>query len=129
MQSAASDLALAAAGVLGAVTAVAHGFIMQKHVVTPLSALTRTERALSPAVRRLVSPLLHVSTLAWLLMGLLLLWAALRAQGEPRWLVSAAAGILYGHAALANALAVRAMHPGWILMCACLVLIAVGAGG
>lgn len=129
LQLIASNLSLVLAGVVGAVTAVVHGFIMQKHIVTPLSALARTDRTVSPLGMRLLPPLLHVSTLAWLLVGFLLVWAGLRAQGEPRWIVCAAAFVLYGHAAIANALAVRAPHPGWILMGVCVILVAAGARG
>lgn len=129
MQLMASNLSLVLAGIVSATTAVVHGFIMQKHIVTPLSTLAETDRTVSPLGMRLLSPLLHVSTLAWLLMGFLLIWAGLRAQGEPRWIVCAAAFVLYGHATLANATAVRAPHPGWILMGACLILIAYGVRG
>ena len=44
----ASNLSLILSGVVGAATAVVHGFIMQKHIVTPLSGLTGTDRTMSP---------------------------------------------------------------------------------
>lgn len=126
---AASNLALILAGLVGVITATVHGFIMQGHIIGPVSAAIEADRTVSVTAARLVPPLLQVSTIAWLLTGLLLIWAGIRAQGEPRWIVCAAALGLYEHSAVANALAVRATHPGWILMSICVILTVIGARG
>lgn len=118
-----SDLALVGAGVLGMVTAIVHAILMQKHIVTPLRKLTRTATGLRGAARRLIAPLLHVSVLAWFVGGALLVWVGLRSSGEPRTAVSLAVGVIYLHAAVANAWATRARHPGGIIMATATVLI------
>lgn len=127
MRSNLSDLALIGAGIIGVVTALLHGVVMQRYMVRPLMKSVRTDRQISAATRRLISPLLHVSTLTWLLVGVLLIWAGARATGEPRWIAAGSGFAIYGYAAVANFIAVRALHPGWILMSIAVLLTAAGA--
>ncbi|MBB3890624.1 CHASE2 domain-containing sensor protein [Phenylobacterium haematophilum] len=120
------DIALIAAGVIGAVTALLHGVIMQGHMIEQVNSAVRADGRLRRPIRRLVAPLLHVSTLSWLLVGLLLIWAGVRATGEPRWIAAGFGLVIYGYAALANLIAVRGFHPGWILMTTASLLVATG---
>lgn len=124
-----ADLALLSAGIVGAVTAIVHGVIMQRHIIKPLLATPGVGQNMSRTALRLIGPLLQVSTIVWLVMGVLLIWAGFRATGEPRLFVSVAGAIVYGHAAIANAVAVRRLHPGWILMGLAFGLIIVGISG
>ena len=122
-----SNLALIGAGVIGIVTALIHGVIMQRRMVRPLTNAAAVGRPMSAATRRLIAPLLHVSTLSWLLAGVLLIWAGARATGEPRWISAGFGLVTYGYAAVANFVAVRGLHPGWILMSIAAALTASGA--
>ena len=121
-----SDGALVAAGCVGAITAGLHGVIMQRRMIAPLNDAVRTAGQISTVTRHLMPALLQVSTVAWLLTGLLLIWAGIRAAGEPRTIAAAFGLAVYGHAALANVLAVRGFHPGWLLMAVSVALILVG---
>lgn len=124
-----ADLALVSAGTVGTVTAIVHGFVMQRQLIKPLLATPGIGRNMSRTALRLVGPLLQVSTLAWLVTGGLLIWAGLWATSEPRFVVCVAGVIVYGHAAIANAVAVRRLHPGWVLMGLAAGLIIVGISG
>lgn len=127
------DIAIIAAGVIGIIVAVIHGVIQRRSIIAPLRAILNESSALRGASRRLVVPLLHVSTLAWLVAGLLLVWGGFRGQSEARMVVSVACGALYLQAAVLNAIATRGRHPAWVLMGAAVLLIAAGlsvdAGG
>lgn len=126
MASNLNDGALMAAGVVGIITAGLHGVIMQSHMIAPLDDVVRSATHIPRVTRRLIAPLLHVSTVAWFLCGLLLIWAGARATAEPR-LVAASFGLAsYGYAAVANFIAVRGVHPGWILMSTAVLLIVAG---
>lgn len=119
--------AVALAGVVGTATAIAHGFVLQKRVISPLSDHLRDAHALPGSVKRLVAPLLHVSTLAWLLGGIALIIVSGHAGNPLRWVIMALVGALYLHAAVANAMATRGRHYGWILMAAAFALLVTGA--
>lgn len=118
-----NDLALVAAGALGILVAGVHGIAMQRHIVVPLAGLMKTGVALKAGSKRLVAPLLHVSTVAWFVGGVLLIWAGLRAQHEAQVVISATIGALYLQAAVVNAWATRGRHPGWMVMAAAVALI------
>lgn len=127
MRSSFSDLALIGAGIIGIVTALLHCVIMQRHMVKPLTIAAETDRRISTSTRRLIAPLLHVSSATWLLVGVLLIWAGARFSGEPRWIAASFGLLTYGYAALANYIAVKGVHPGWILMSLASLLIAAAA--
>lgn len=122
-----ADLLLAGAGLLGTVTAVLHGFIMQKRIVAPLAEMIAADGRLRGASAKLVAPLLHVSTTAWLASGIVLLVLAVRPDIPGRPTVSMLAGAIYFYAAVLNGAATRWRHPGWLLMAlACLLLALAG---
>ncbi len=118
-----NDLLLIVAGTLAMATAVVHGHVMRRYIVVPLEKLLKEEGTLRGASRRLVTPLLNVSTVAWFVGGGLLTWAGFRAQGESKVAVSIAILALYFHAAVLNAWATRGRHPGWIIMAVAVALI------
>lgn len=119
-------ICLAAAGVIGSITAVIHGVLTQRHMVAPIEKLLAGNKAISGAIRRLVPVLLHVSTAAWFAGGLALIAAALWFGPGARLATGALVGTLYLYAALGNLWATRGRHPGWMLMALALVLIVVG---
>lgn len=121
------DTALISAGVLGALVAVIHGYVMQRLLVRPLEELVGKDQSLRSSSKRLLSPLLHVSTLNWFVCGASLIWAGMRFEGEARAVISASAAIIYGYAAVLNARATRGRHPGWILMAISVALIFAGS--
>jgi hypothetical protein len=111
-----SSIFLLIAGCLGLLTALAHGFIMQRSLIQPLNEHLSDHRIISRVGRDLLSPLLHVSTLAWGLAGTALIYAAIDGERDTQNLASAIGIAFYLHATVANARAVRGAHPGWILM-------------
>lgn len=118
-------ICLAAAGVIGSITAVIHGVLTQRHMVEPIGKALAGNKAISGAVRRLVPVLLHVSTAAWFTGGLALIAAALWLEPGARLAVAALVGSLYIYAALGNLWATRGRHPGWVLMALAFALIVV----
>ena len=122
------DIALVAAGVIGGGTAVVHGVLVQRLMVRPLAA-SLAGKPTPGAIRRLVPLLLHFSTIAWFLGGLVLVAAAVRLDGGARLASGLFVGATYLFGALGNLWATRGRHPGWMLMAAALVLIAFGLAG
>ena len=122
------DYALILAGVIGSATAIIHGVLMQRLMVRPIG-LALAGTAAPPGVRRLVSPLLHLSTLAWLAGGLALIAVGSGWVPPLRTAAALAAGGFYLHAMVLNCWATRGRHPGWMLMAAALLLIVAGLRG
>jgi hypothetical protein len=121
-------IALTLAGVIGAATAIFHGVLTQRLMVRPIGRrLVAT--GVSPTIQRIVPPLLHFSTYNWLIGGIVLIAAANTASAETRLWISLLVGSAFLYAALANAWATRGRHPGWLLMAAAVVLIAVDMFG
>ncbi len=118
--------ALALAGVVGGITAVIHGVLTQRLMVRPIAASLAADRRIAAPVKRLVPLLLHFSTIAWLLGGVALIAAAGWFGPQARLATSLCVGGLYLFGALGNFWGTRGRHPGWMLMTAALVLIAVG---
>jgi undecaprenyl pyrophosphate phosphatase UppP len=103
------DLAVQAAGVLAILVAVTHGVLAELRVF----ARARIE---PPRTRRLLRLIWQVGTVDWIGMGVLLVASPwLGSQLARHWVVAVAV-VVYACAAIANALATRAVHPGWILM-------------
>ena len=122
------DAALALAGVIGGGTAVVHGILTQRLMVRPIEALFPSDRRISAPVRRLVPLLLHFSTAVWFGGGLALIAASLWFDREARLATGLLVGGTYLLGALGNLWGTRGRHPGWMLMAAAVVLIAVAVG-
>lgn len=111
------DLALQTAGMLAILVAVAHGTVSELRVFPN----TRIEPR---HTRRLLRLIWHASTVDWIAMGVLLI--AVPSLGSPvarQWVVALAV-VVYTYAAVANAVATRARHIGWMLM-VCVVALAI----
>ena len=122
------DGALALAGVIGGGTAVVHGILTQRLMVRPIAALFPGDRRISAPVRRLVPLLLHFSTAVWLAGGLVLIAASLWFDREARLATGLLVGGTYLFGAFGNLWGTRGRHPGWMLMAAAVVLIAIAVG-
>lgn len=119
------NLALGVAGLIGAVVAVMHGLIVQRLMVEPLSQRAAADPPISPVVRRLISPLLHFSTVVWFAGGIALIFAT-SLDSQARLCIGLLVGGTYLFGAVGNFWATRGRHPGWILMALALVLITFG---
>jgi len=113
------DLALQAAGVLAVLTAIIHGAIAEMSVFARAQIEPR-------GTRRLLRLIWQASTIDWIAVGILLVATpALGSDVARRWIVALAV-VVYGYAALGNALATRGRHVGWLLMAGVLVLALIG---
>ena len=119
------NAALATAGVIGGGAAAIHGVLVQRLMVRPIEEALAGRRMARP-VRRLIPLLLHFSTVLWFLGGLALIAAAIWSGQETGRPTGLFVGSLYLFGALGNLWATRGRHPGWMLMAAALVLIAIG---
>ena len=110
------DWALRAAGALGIFAAVFHG-VAAEFQVFPRAAIEPR------GTRRLLRIVWQVGAIDWMMMGVLLIAAP--GFGSPvarRWVIVAAA-LVYGCAAIGNAIAMRGRHSGWLLL-SCIVALA-----
>jgi hypothetical protein len=114
------DLALQAAGVLAILVALIHGALAELRVFPA----THIE---PPRTRRLLRLIWQAGTVDWIGMGVLLIAAPWLGSTLARQWVVAIAVVIYACAAVANALATRALHPGWIMMGAVVGLALAGA--
>src|SRR6266478_2131510 len=127
MQMAWQNAALAMAGIIGAFVAVVHGILVQRFMVRPFEEFAVADKRIARRTRRLVPLLLHFSTIAWFLGGLVLVAAANWFEQDARLASSLFVGGSYLFGAVVNLWATRGPHPGWMLMAAALVLILLGA--
>ena len=121
------NAALSVAGIVGAGVAVAHGLLVQRHMVKPFEATALDDRRFSSVTRRLMPPLLHFSTFVWFLGGLALIVAAASLPREPRLAISLLVGVTYLFGVVFNFWATRGRHPGWILLAVAMTLIVASA--
>ena len=114
------DLSLQAAGVLAIVVAIIHGAIGELRIF----ARTRIE---PQRTRTLLHLIFQATTVDWIAIGVLLIAAPwLDAPAARHWIVAVAV-LVYGYAAVGNALATRRLHLGWIGMSCAVVLALAGA--
>jgi hypothetical protein len=112
------DLALHSAGVLAILVAIAHGAIGELRVF----ARARIE---PPRARTLLHLIFQATTVDWIGVAVLLIAAPwLGPQARP-WIIAVAV-VVYGYAAVGNAVASRGRHVGWVLMSCVLALTLIG---
>jgi hypothetical protein len=103
------DLMLQAAGVLAILVAIVHGAIGQLRVFTKSHIEPR-------GTQRLLRMVWQASAIDWIGIGVLLVAApALGSQSARRWIIAVAV-VVYGYAAIGNAVVTRGWHVGWCLM-------------
>ncbi len=122
------DTALIVAGLIGSVTAIIHGVLMQRLMVRPLAPLIADDKRFRRSIRILVPALLHYSTVTWFAGGLALIAAALWFDRSARMATGACVAGLYLYGVIVNFWGTRGRHPGWVLYAIALALIAYGLG-
>ena len=113
------DLALQAAGVLAILVAIALGAVAELRVF----ARARIE---PQRTRELLRMVWQASTVDWIGIGLLLIAVpALGSEAARQWIIAVAV-VVYGYAAIGNAVATRGRHVGWCLMIGVIALALLG---
>jgi hypothetical protein len=103
------DLMLQAAGVLAILVAIVHGAIGKLRVFPKSHIEPR-------GTQRLLRMVWQGSAIDWIGIGILLIAApALGSQSARRWIIAVAV-VVYGYAAIGNAVVTRGRHVGWCLM-------------
>jgi hypothetical protein len=103
------DLTLQIAGVLAILVAIVHGAIAELRVFASSHIEPRR-------VQRLLRMVWQASTIDWIGIGVLLIAApALGSDSARRWIIAVAV-VVYGYAAVGNAVVTRGRHVGWLLM-------------
>ena len=113
------DLAVQAAGLLAIFVAIGHGAIAELRVF----AKARIEPQWA---RNLLRGVWQLSTVDWIGIGLLLIAAPSFGSQIARQWVIAVAVVVYGFAAVGNAVASRGRHFGWCLMSGVIALALMG---
>jgi hypothetical protein len=113
------DVMLQAAGALAIFVAIVHGAIGELQVLANAGIK-------QPRTRNLLRMVWQASTVDWIAMGILLIAVpALGSQPARRWVVAVAV-LMYGYAAVGNAIANRGRHIGSYLMAGVIALALMG---
>ena len=113
------DLLLQGAGTIAIIISLAHGVLGE----TKVFARATVE---PPRLRLLLRLVWQAGTIAWIAGGLLLIAAPWMDSVAARHWIIATFAVVFGFAALANALATRGPHLGWIGMSAVVALAIAG---
>lgn len=113
------DLAVQSAGILAILAALIHGALAELRVF-PHADIARR------GTRRLLRMVWQASTVDWIGIGVLLVAAPTLGSDVARHWIVALAVLVYGYAAVGNAVATRGRHFGWCLMLAIVVLALLG---
>lgn len=113
------DFLLQGAGVIAILVSIAHGVIGETRVF----ARGTIE---PPRLRMLLRLVWQAGTMAWIAGGVLLVAAPWMGSETARHWIVAASVAVFGFAAIANALATRTVHVGWIGMSAVVGLAVAG---
>jgi hypothetical protein len=113
------DLALQVAGALAILIAIGHGAVAELRVFP--KARIEPQRT-----RQLLRGIWQASTIDWIGMGVLLIAApAFGSQVARHWVIAVAV-VMYGYAAVGNAVATRGRHIGWWVMSSVVALALMG---
>jgi hypothetical protein len=123
------DIALIAAGALGAAIAIIHGVLMQRYMIGPIQTWFDSSARMNAASKALTPILLHLSTLYWFAGGLTLIAAALWFDPSAKLAVACCVAALYVPAVIGNFWGTRGRHPGWMLYAVSVALLAYGVFG
>lgn len=113
------DLLLQGAGVIAILVSIAHGVLGETYVFARATIEP-------PRLRTLLRLVWQAGTIAWIAGGVLLLAAPWMGSETARHWVIATSAVVFGFAAIANALATRKVHLGWIGMGAAVALAVAG---
>jgi hypothetical protein len=121
-----ADIAMIAAGAIGAGVSLVHGALMQRYMVRPIQAWFDAGAPMNQASKSLVPILLHLTTVYWFAGGLALVAAALWFDASARLATASCVAALYACAVVGNFWGTRGRHPGWMLYALALALIGFG---
>jgi len=113
------DMLLVGAGVIAILVSIAHGVLGE----TKVFARATVE---PPRLRTLLRLVWQTGTVAWIAGGVLLIAAPSMGSETARHWIIATSAVVFGVAAIGNALATRTVHPGWLGMSAAVVLAVAG---
>ena len=113
------DLLLLGAGTIAIVVALIHGVLGETKVFARASIEP-------PRLRSLLRLVWQAGTIAWIAGGVLLIAAPWMGSEAARHWIIATLAVVFGSAAIANALATRTVHLGWIGMSAVVALAVAG---
>jgi hypothetical protein len=113
------DLLLQAAGVIAVIVSVIHGVLGE----TVVFARATVE---PPRLRLLLRLVWQAGTMAWIAGGVLLVASPSMASEDARHWIVVTFAVVFGCAALGNAVATRGRHFGWIGMSAVVALAVAG---
>lgn len=113
------DALLMAAGIVAILISVAHGVLGETKVFARATIQP-------PRLRTLLRLVWQAGTLAWIAGGVLLIAAPWMGSDIARHWIIVTLSIVFGSAAIANALALRTVHIGWIGMSAVVALAVAG---
>lgn len=113
------DFLLQTAGVVAILVSIAHGVLGE----TKVFARGTVE---PPRLRMLLRLVWQAGTVAWIAGGVLLFAAPWMGSDAARHWIVATLAVVFGFAAIANAMATRTVHVGWIGMSAVVVLAVAG---
>ena len=113
------DLLLQASGVIAIVVSLIHGVLGETKVFARASIEP-------PRLRLLLRLVWQVGTIAWIAGGVLLVAAPAMASDLARHWIVVTSVVVFGCAALGNAIATRGRHFGWIGMGAVVALAVAG---
>lgn len=117
-----NEWTLMAAGGIGAVVAIVHGVLIQKHMVRPIYR----DVCYLESTRRLVAILLQFSTLCWFLGGLSIMAAPHLLDGSSTYTLAVIVAGFYMFGAIGNFWATNGKHPGWVFLSISVGLICYG---
>lgn len=114
------DMMLFAAGGLGMVVALVHGYIGETKVVRPVQAT-------SDVAKRVLQAIMFLSAVYWFVAGLVLATAPIYFEGGLKTAVAYIVASIFASGAVANFWATRGRHFGWMLLAAACSLAFIGA--
>jgi hypothetical protein len=113
------DLLLHGAGVVAVLISIVHG-VLGETKVFPRATVE------PPRLRTLLRLVWQAGTMAWIAGGVLLFAAPWMQSDVARHWIIATFAVVFGFAAVANAMATRTVHLGWIGMSTAVVLAVAG---
>jgi hypothetical protein len=119
MEDSMRDLLLQGAGLIAILVSIAHGVLGE----TKVFARGTVE---PPRLRTLLRLVWQAGTVAWIAGGVLLIAAPWMESDTARHWIIVTLSVVFGFAAVANALATRTVHLGWIGMSAVVAMAVAG---
>ncbi len=121
------DIAIIAAGFIGASGALIHSYLVRQKITAPLAGKVLSNGDYPEALARLVPALLDFSGFNWLIGGLALMAAPFWLGEQGLTVLALMVGSSYLYAAIGNCWGTRGRHPGWVIYGLATALLAAGA--